>query len=68
MDKVRLRYHLYEKGSLLKVGGIKLGDSCILVIEKSFKEILKGIEGFGAHVKTIKVFVEKHSTDVHVST
>lgn len=63
--KARLVYRLYGRrssgirGLIDKLGGVKLSEGCVLVPEEGAQRVKEAIEGCGARVKVLRVYVER---------
>jgi len=60
-DKMKVSYLLYRKsgGTVTKMGGIKLSESCILVPSSVGKEIIDMLGAFGVEVKKLEIYVSE---------
>ena len=61
-DKMKVSYFLYRKGdegAVAKAGGIKLGESCILVPSDMSAQILDVLTGFGVKTRRLKVYMSE---------
>jgi len=62
-NKMKVSYYLYKKdgGTLAKIGGIKLSESCILVPSSAGDKIISVLNACGVDVKRLEIYIEKHT-------
>ena len=59
-DKMKAVYFLYRKGgvgAVAKMGGIKLGERCVLVPNNVGDEIIAKLSSFGVEAKKLEIYV-----------
>jgi predicted nucleotidyltransferase len=67
-DKMKVMYFLYRKGgvgTVAKMGGIKLGEGCILVPNRVADELIFRLTSFGVETKKLKTHVSEDSLKAH---
>jgi len=61
-DKMKVSYLLYKKrggGAVAEMGGIKLGEGCILVPSDASDEITDNLNGFGVETKKLEAYTSE---------
>ncbi len=61
-DKMKVLYSLYKKGgggTVAEMGGIKLGEGCILIPSDVGNEIIDMLSAFGIYAKKLEIYVDE---------